>query len=577
MFRRRDFFRITVVGAAGFSASRLTGCASSEDPALVFPQGIASGDPKAQSVVLWTRVEPREGAAGDVCFELAEDEQFGRVVASGRTEAPESSDYTCRVKVTKLKPGTRYFYRFQARGTWSPIGRTMTAPAEDSDARVRFAFATCQDYVGRYFLPWRILAEEPAVDFVLFLGDYFYETTQTPSARIPRRERRVSLPDGMPLGPNEEDGRAAITLGDYRSLYRTYRTDPDLQRAHALFPFIPIWDDHEFGNDCWQDRTNHFDGKQGDEVHREAREAATRAWFEYLPVDVEHRRDAAFPDDIQIYRALRFGRHMELFLTDQRYYRDDHLIAEGPVDEEVGKKSENTIFGSRTFVLKDPVDVREAARRPSMLGAAQRDWLISSMKGSNATWKVIGSQTMFAELLVDLRERADVLEAFRNRYYFKLDQWDGYRSERRQILEELASTPNVVVLSGDLHAAYAAELRADFDAPGAATATEYMCPSISALSLMEQLESAVRLEPLLQLIGLDNIVPEADAVIVKSNPHFRYAKNRTYGIAIAEVDAEKELRVELVEIADTLANEIGAVTRTRFRTPGGRAVVERVE
>lgn len=271
MFRRRDFLHITVVSAAAAASSQLQACADPEDPAALFPQGIASGDPRATSIVLWTRVEPRDGANDEVYFEVSEDEQFRRVVASGYADATLATDHTCRIKVTKLKPGTRYWYRFSARRTLSPVGRTMTAPADDSDAQVRFAFATCQDYVGRYFLPWRILAEEPAVDFVLFLGDYFYETTRTPGARTPTRARNVSLPDGMALGPNAGDGRAAITLADYRSLYRTYRTDPDLQRAHALLPFIPIWDDHEFGNDCWQDRMNHFDGKQGDEVHRDAR------------------------------------------------------------------------------------------------------------------------------------------------------------------------------------------------------------------------------------------------------------------------------------------------------------------
>lgn len=576
MIRRRDFLRMTVVSAAAAASSQLQACAAPEDPAAVFPQGIASGDPRATSVVLWTRVQPKDGAKEDVYFELAEDEAFRKVVASGWVEATEPADHTCRIKVANLNAATRYFYRFSARRTLSPVGRTKTAPAEDADVPVRFAFTTCQDYVGRYFLPWRILADEPAVDFVLFLGDYIYETTRTPVARVPTRERQVSLPDGLELGPTPGDGRAAITLGDFRALYRTYRGDKDLQRVHALFPFIPIWDDHEFGNDCWQDRTNHFDGKQGDEVRREAREAATRAWFEYLPVDLELRAGVPFPDDIQIYRALRFGKHVELFLTDQRYYRDDHLIAEGPVDPEVGKSMENTIFGSRTFTLKDPVDVREASKRPSMLGAAQRDWLISSMKGSTATWKVMGSQTMFAQLVVDLRDRTDVAQQIRNRYYFKLDQWDGYRSERRQILSELAATPNVVVLSGDLHASYAAELRPDFDAPGAATATEYMCPSISAVSLTEQLEAAVVVEPVLEVAGLDKVIADADALIAKSNPHLRYVKNKTYGIAIAEVDADKELRVDFIEIADTKVSEVGAVARTRFRTPAGTAVVERV-
>jgi alkaline phosphatase D len=574
---RRDVLKLTVFGAAAATGlSKLTGCDTSAlSSARVFPQGLASGDPRPDRIVLWTRVEPAGAGAEHVEFEIAEDADFERVVAAGDVSADADADHTVRVLVTGLSPATSYWYRFVARGVSSIIGRTRTAPAADSDVPVRFAVASCQDYVGRYFHGWAVLADEPPVDFVVFLGDYIYETTRTADARVPTEERQVQLPDGLPMAV-PDDGIAAVTLPDYRALYRTWKSDPDLQRIHAMVPFILIWDDHEFANDCWQDRTYYFEGAEGDEKRTDAREAATRAWFEYLPVDVSWRADAAFPEDITTYRALTFGRHVELFLTDGRYYRDANIVQPGPRAADVGKIGTNTIVGSRIFLRKEGFDAREAEAAPSMLGATQRDWFLGVVRESTATWKLWCNQTMLAQLLINLRMYPEVLELVRDVYYFKVDQWDGYRSERRRILEELADVTNFVAISGDLHGFYAAELRGDFDAPGPASTVEYVVSSISAPSLQEQLDAAVRISPLLRATRLGQLVPRSDEVLMASNPHLLYSNSRTYGFGIVEVDAT-ELRVEFVMLTDVLSRERpDAVERVRFRTALNSAAVEEV-
>jgi alkaline phosphatase D len=201
------------------------------------------------------------------------------------------------------------------------VGRTRTAPLPDADVPVTLAFTSCQDYVGRWYHAWRALADRAdEIDFVLFLGDYIYEYEQFPDLQVPKPGREVQLPDGLVV--DEANGVvAARTLADFRHLYKVIRSDADLRRIHQLCPFVIIWDDHEHGNDCWQDHTADFNDLQGDEKDTTRREAATRAWYEMVPVDVPFTPERGYPDDIVTWRGLRWGRHVEMWLTDQRYYR----------------------------------------------------------------------------------------------------------------------------------------------------------------------------------------------------------------------------------------------------------------
>lgn len=312
-----------------------------------FPQSIASGDPRPDSVVLWARVADGGRAGEDlaVSLELALDEAFtDRVALDGAPEraltAEAASDGCVKARVAGLTAATPYWYRFvyakDGARYVSHVGRTRTAPAPDADVPVRFAYINCQDYGGRYYNVLRRLHQEE-LDFVVHLGDYIYETDGDPSFQIVNPARAVvfSDPDGALVidAGTENEHRAARALGNYRDLYQLYRSDPVLQRVHEKWPMVIIWDDHEFANDCWGATANYYGGR-ADEYDVERRKNANQAWFEFMPVDYaddpdfRYDRSKDVPEDIRIYRDLVFGKHVHLVMTDLRAYRTDHLVPE---------------------------------------------------------------------------------------------------------------------------------------------------------------------------------------------------------------------------------------------------------
>ncbi|MCZ7681859.1 MAG: alkaline phosphatase D family protein [Sandaracinaceae bacterium] len=329
-------------GAAGL-APVLPACGGGPSRPVeeVFPQSVASGDPRETSIVLWTRAVP-EGGAGDadVTLELASDEASPRRWRSTPacwSHARRPITASAR-RSTGLTAGTTYFYRFTHAGTRSRVGRFRTAPAGDADTPVRFAFVSCQDYVGRYYNTLLRLLDDEHDDlaFVLHLGDYVYETTGDPGFMMTGSERIVELrapEEAIALGSGDGVYYAARSLSNYRDLYRTYRSDPILQRLHERFSFICIWDDHEFSDDSWQDHGTYSDGLR-EEQDTERRRASEQAWWEYTPAAPE---DAAAglqevdPSELVpsvIGRAFRFGRHLSLAVTDYRSFRPDHPTPE---------------------------------------------------------------------------------------------------------------------------------------------------------------------------------------------------------------------------------------------------------
>jgi alkaline phosphatase D len=578
---RRSFLRIALV-----TAGCLPACSDDDDPSTdpadrlrVFPQGLASGDPKPDSVILWTRVEPEGESSVSVKYEVATDEAFASLVSSGEQTVDASTDHTLRLKVVGLGSYTTYYYRFIARDVISDHGRTKTAPAPDQDVSPRFGFASCQDFNGRYYHAWRALTEEqPDLDFVLYLGDYIYETEGDPRFQDPTEARKVVLPDGLPIGDEEAPYSAALTLADYRTLYKTYRGDADLKRAHALYPFIAIWDDHEFADDCWQDHATHFNEAQGDEKNAERRHASSQAWFEYQPADVEFNGSGSFPEDIQIYRTLRYGKHVEIILTDQRYYRDDHLIPEGPMNDAVGKIFENDGLGSRQLLIKEGFDPLEAAAKPTMLGDTQKAWFIDAVNASDATWKFWGNETQLAQMCLDLTEFEQLPESFRKLFYFTVDQWDGYRSERAEILGAVAGTRNLVALTGDIHAFFACEIRTDPDVVADdPVCVEYTTAGISSSSVQDITARIVEGNEVLNSLGLGDLVASFDTILQAASPHYLFSKSDGYGVSFVEVDADNEIRVTFLEVADSTTKTYGGViNRYEFRTPSGTPAVEAV-
>jgi len=346
---RRRFLELTLVSAGAALGSVACGSEASAgdlDAVRVFPQSLASGDPRPTSVVLWTRVVDGERANADLelYLELATDEAFTQLVsldgaASRRLLALADFDHCVKTRVAGLTPGTEYFYRFSydrggARAT-TRIGRTKTAPDEDADVSVRFAVVSCQDYAGKYFHAYRKLATLD-LDVVVHLGDYVYETTADPTFQAVNATRQVKFgqpEQALTLSRGDASYQAAQSLDNYRDLYRLYRADPDLQAVHERFPMIAIQDDHEFSDDCHGDVSTYQDGR-GDETATARRLAADQAWFEYMPVDLSQAptqdwdESRAFPDELRYYRNFVFGQHVELVMTDLRRYRPDHLVPE---------------------------------------------------------------------------------------------------------------------------------------------------------------------------------------------------------------------------------------------------------
>ncbi|WP_437980584.1 alkaline phosphatase D family protein [Sorangium sp. So ce117] len=368
MMRRRDFLRATLVTAGSVvvptacsdDGDAIGTCDVHEDEGF-FPQSVASGDPRHDSVVLWTRLIDSKQPQSDLNLALvvALDEGFTQLVVltpssdnvatvgSGSTQlrvtARADFDHCVKVKVSGLSPGTTYYYRFYymtGEGCVSSrVGRTRTAPAQDADVPVRFAFVSGQDYIGRYYNAYVALAKEE-LDFVVHLGGYIHETTGNPSLQAPPGQRGISFSDvdgAIAFQPVEGAAyHAAKSLSNYRELYKTYRSDRALQRVHELFPMIAVWGDHEFSDDGHGATAAYLDGRQP-ETDDYRRKAANQAWFEYMPAeypndpkgdDFRYDRAVAYPDDITIYRDFPFGKHVHLVMTDLRSYRADHLIPE---------------------------------------------------------------------------------------------------------------------------------------------------------------------------------------------------------------------------------------------------------
>lgn len=587
-------------GPTGETGTPITPTSSADTSHRVFPQGLASGDPKSDRVLLWTRVEPTEAgktASDDIDLEviIAKDEALTEIVARTKVSAEAKSDHTVRVVPTELEPGRHYYYRFEVAGSGNTtqVGRTKTAPATDADVAVKFAMCACQDYIGRYWHGYKaLLDEKPDLDFVLFLGDYIYESVNDARFQSTSTDRKITLPDGIDTSLAQDKSRiAANTLADYRTIYKAYRKDPNLREIHRLYPFIVTWDDHEFADDCWQDHSTSFNGQDPvtkgpsatDEKSTERRTNANRAFWEHQPIDVVYKSTLFYPADIQIYRNLRWGKHVEIFMTDQRQYRADHLIPEGePADPSVGKFINYTIVGTRYFIRKEGFDPKEASAKPSLLGAAQKAWLLDAVKKSTATWKVWGNEVQMYQMCLDLKLLPGVPDDICPGAGCKIapyvayvngDQWDGFRSERKEILEafKAGGVENLVVCTGDIHSFYAAELHTDFDLTASMPSTlpvgvEYVTAGISSASLKELFSKFITPESPLRFI-VDAWAGAADNVLKTTNsPWLKYADTDAYGFAIMSIDGSK-VEAEFIQTGDPRnATYSGVTARHKFQT-----------
>jgi alkaline phosphatase D len=344
MMRRASLLLCVVIGLAGIAAAE-----TSEE---VFPQSVASGDPRPTSVVLWTRVvSPLDVDPIVVTLNVATDAAFQSIVHTRQVEVNEMYDGVVKVLVDGLMPYTTYYYRF-SHGEWmTRVGRTSTAPTPDMDVDASFAVIYCQDYIDRYYnsLVKLLRDYDEDLDFVVHLGDYIYETTDGSDGFPPQTSRDIVFEDlegALMIGTPDAPAYAAASIDNYRQIYRIYRSDPVMQQVHERWPMIVIWDDHEYSNDHWGATATYFNGRFN-EYNPIRRQNAEQAFFEWVPIEVGLGNDglldinaAILYPNTMIYRDFMFGSNLHLIMTDGRTFRPDHLIPEDafpgaiPVDQQ---------------------------------------------------------------------------------------------------------------------------------------------------------------------------------------------------------------------------------------------------
>ncbi|RLA64645.1 MAG: hypothetical protein DRQ78_05885 [Epsilonproteobacteria bacterium] len=370
---RRNVLKLMMLGSGAIiMPGILTGCGGgsedyipSPDTTTVFPQSVASGDPRVDSVVLWTRIEDLEKSEEDltVTLEISLHENFENLLFSKQLTAYHEYDHAIKIKIDQLDPYTYYYYRFKYNGIYSNTGRTKTAPSEDSEVDAKFAFASCQDYIGRYYNVFAHMLQQDDLDFIVHLGDYIYETNGEPLTQITGDERQIIFRDKE--GVISFDGyEAASSIDNYRQLYQMYRSDTLLQKVHERFPMIAIWDDHEFSNDSYGSNSN-YSGDKIDEQDTERYYNAQRVYLEYMPMEVgldangvmSPESEVILDDDneVIIYRNFNFGSNLDLILSDYRSYRPDHLIREDafPATVFADKDKLITHFGDDFYTYPD--------------------------------------------------------------------------------------------------------------------------------------------------------------------------------------------------------------------------------
>ncbi len=440
-----------------------------------FYHGVASGDPLADAVVIWTRVTPDFAEPQQVKWMVASDEAFAEVVKEGTTEALPENDFTVKIDVTGLAPATTYFYKFEHEGAPSVTGRTRTAPGAGAEA-LKFAFVSCSNYEAGLYNAFARIADRADLDAVVHLGDYIYE--YGPGVYGDSAVQRFHLPK-----------KEIIELQDYRTRYAQYRLDPDFRRAHQVHPFIAIWDDHEIANNSYKTGAqNHQPGEEGDYEARKA--AARKAYFEWLPV-----RETT---EQRLYRHISYGDLADLILLDERL-------------EGRAKQAES-------------VEELLADSTRTMLGQEQLSWFTENLAASQATWKLIGNQVIFADLDVSPVYNVPV----------NMDAWDGYPAEKQRIINfiDKNAVENVVFLTGDTHSSWAFEIARDNAAYKAGTdtetvAVEFGTPSITSSNSNERYP--------------DYSVKVAESVVASAqfNPHLKYVNLRDHGYLLLSVTPQQ--------------------------------------
>ena len=507
----------------------------------VFRHGVASGDPEPRAVLIWTRVTPTprstpgsgRGPRVTVRWEVATDKRFRHVVRHGEFVTGPSRDHTVKVDVTGLKPATWYHYRFHCRGATSRTGRTRTAPAARAlPKNLRLGVVSCANFQAGWFSAYRGLARRNDLHAVVHLGDYLYEYG----------------PGQYGLGQDNTDVRRhlpaheMVSLDDYRQRHAQYKRDPDLQDAHAKFPWIVTWDDHEVTNDQWRDGAENHDASEGD--YRKRRARAHRAYDEWMPVRMDGT--ARLGDGTRLFRRLRFGRLAELSMLDLRTYRSEQVASPAPPAPWPSGE------------VSDP--------DRTLTGDRQLAWLKDSLRRTrNVQWKLVGNPVMIApvnfgalpdDIVNPINDVTGLLPEDGAPY--NLDQWDGYTADRRRVFEFIRDhqVKDTVFITGDIHSGWAAELPYD-----AATYTgvgpteesagvEFVCTSVTSNNLKDITGAPPRTASI-----------AVEQAIIANNRHIKYLNFDDHGFSVLDL-TPKRAQMDWFVISDR-ADRDATITWTR--------------
>jgi alkaline phosphatase D len=451
--------------------------------------GVASGDPTASSVIIWTKVpsqyaENQGRVRVDVAYEVSLSPDFQEIALSGTQSTSLEHDFTVKIHVQNLEANTRYYFRFATEeGYRSVVGITRTLPdALSSPEKVRFASVSCQDYTLGYFTVYQALLNDD-LDFIVHLGDAIYE-------------KSGAIYQGGPVRTDNIGGGKATTLAHYREKYRLYLTDPYYKEIRRRVPFICMSDDHEV--------FNNWGGGTLLDSEMERKNSGLRAFHEYMPTSNDARTDSS---PYQVHRKFAFGNLVDFIVTDQRQYRT----------------------GPCKFT---DIPICPGSDTRTMLGPAQKEWLLNSLGNSEARWRVMlsGLVTMPIGLsLPGLDYRAlevfGLPEANFNGVFFNRDAWDGYSEERSEICEFVANNKikNIIMSSGDIHNYYAGSLLR-YESEGEKIATEFVTSSITSNGISD-------------LLGFD-INSILSPVLLRINPHLKYCNVTRHGYTRFEVREE---------------------------------------
>lgn len=515
-------------------------------PNAQFAHGVASGDPRQSSVVIWTRVtptsasQPGSGAGPDVTvrWQVSSNSAFSRIVRSGDVRTGPARDHTIKVDVTGLDPDRVYYYRFVLGSVRSAVGRTRTAPATNaSPSNLRLGVVSCANLQAGWFSAYRHLANRNDLHAVLHLGDYIYE--------YGRGEYGYGQ-GNQDIRPHEPPHQI-LGLADYRRRHAQYKRDPDLQRLHAKYAFIATWDDHESADDSYKGGAVNHNTGEGSWFARRA--ASQKAYDEWMPVRLSGT--AALGDGTQIYRRLQYGDLAEISMLDLRTYRDQQLAAQ--------------------------VDPASADPDRSITGRAQLDWLMDSLTRQVAQWKLIGNPVMISpvtfagiprDLVKPVNDTAGLLPPEGAPY--NVDQWDGYTDDRREVFEHLRDNgvTDALFITGDIHSGWACDVPAD-KATYAESRNSVGVEFVGASVTSNNLKDITGTPPRTTSIAVEE-------TLKANNPHIKYLDFDDHGFAVLDITA-KRAQMDWFIIGDRADRTTGLTWSTSWATTAGSQVVHSVD